>query len=129
MPEMRREGSREPLRIVLGAIPPASLRGNSRAHWAKKYKDSRGWRESGYWHGVVELIEWRHVPKIRLTFLFRNKRKIDLDNLVSGGAMKAWVDGLQDAEVVENDSPDHVIYGSHSFERGEPGMEILVEEL
>jgi hypothetical protein len=126
MPEMRREGPREPLRIVLGAIPPASLCGNSRAHYMKKYKEARDWRDSGYWHGIVDLIEWRHVPKIRLTFLFRNKRKIDLDNLAIG--MKPWVDGLVDAEVIEDDTPEHVSYGSHTFEKGEPGMEILVEE-
>tara|TARA_Y100000310_G_C19971261_1_gene485582 strand:+ start:127 stop:507 length:381 start_codon:yes stop_codon:yes gene_type:complete len=124
--------------MTVGAIPPASLRGNSRAHPIVAGKTKRKWR----WEGYLTVIQddvfrglsapggttvW--LEKIKITFTFCHNRKIDLDNLTIG--MKPWVDGLVDAKLVSDDTPDHVIYGEHSFvkcKRGASRTEVLIEE-
>jgi hypothetical protein len=117
-------------RVEVGAIPPASLRGNSRAHWRVKHRDGKTWRESGYMHGLTMTAD-PPLKRIRITFKFHHWRKIDLDNL-GGIGMKPWVDGLVDAGVVVDDDPDHLDFGTHQFERcakGESRTEVLVKEL
>ena len=99
--------------IELGYIPPASVRGNSRAHHIVKWRDSQKLRDSGFWHGCVELIDMGQVDHITLTFEFHHNRLVDHDNLAIG--MKPWVDGLVEAGIVLDDSPDHVSYGQNRF--------------
>ena len=57
--------------MEVGAIPPASLRGNSRAHHMVKYREGRDWRESGEMHAYVAAPGVHHVEKIRITGIHR----------------------------------------------------------
>lgn len=114
----------------VGAIPPASLRGNSRAHWAQKARDARTWRTSGRWHGYVEGIAMRHVPRVSVHYAFHHWRKVDLDNLVIG--MKSWLDGMVESEVIESDDPDHLVLEAPVFvkcQRGESHTVVTVTEV
>ena len=69
---------------------------------------------------------------MRLTYHFTNNRPIDFDNLIIG--LKPFVDGLVDSLVMPDDTPEHVIFGEHMFEKvpkkqKSPGVEIIVERL
>ena len=114
----------------VGAIPPASLRGNSRAHWGAKARDAKTWRTSGRWPGYVEGIAMRHVPRVSVHYAFHHWRKIDLDNLVIG--MKSWLDGMVESEVIESDDPDHLVLEAPVFvkcQRGESHTVVTVTEV
>ena len=108
------------LRFDLPWLPPAEVRGNSRAHWAKKHRASKRLRESGYAHA----LEAGHEPFQRacVRFEFRHWRSVDLDNLSIG--MKGFLDGLVDAGVVEDDAATNVSY-TISYERGEKANTIV----
>ncbi len=126
----------EPIVIELGYIPPAEVRGNSRAHWTMKRVIATNLRISGSDHALVERQSiTRPFQKARITFAFHHWRKIDLDNLAIG--MKPFVDGLgkrhrEQTSLLVDDDPDHVIYGSHSFtkcKKGESKTIVTIEEL
>ena len=117
----------QPIIITLEYIPPAEVRGNSRAHWRKKHKASFSMRESG----ITSLLGrmWSS-QRIKFTFAFYHDRKIDLDNLAIG--MKAWVDGAAWVLKLPNDDPDHVVYGEHSFTKVPKGKSrtiVTIEEI
>ena len=59
---------------------------------------------------------------ISITFIAKDKRKRDLDNLFA--AMKSTVDAIVDAGVLEDDDADHVSY-TIQFERGEEDNTII----
>lgn len=113
--------------IEIPYIPPAELRGNSRAHWAKKRKLSIEMHNSAV---VAFLGKWWYPKRIKLTFEFHHWRKVDLDNLAIG--MKAWVDGLVWILELPSDDPDHVTYGEHRFvkcKRGESKTIIAIQDI
>ena len=115
------------------SLPDASLRGNSRAHYMVKHKAAKKMRDDATWLGLCEGID--HVyAKAKITYHFYHWRKIDLDNLAIG--CKPFLDGLVDAKVVPSDTPEHVVFGEHTFtkiRRLLPGhwsrVEIMVEEI
>ena len=129
-----------PIVIELGYIPPAEVRGNSRAHWRVKYKVSKDMKAAGLWNGMLAKDGMRFQPLIqlrlaqekgtlRISFAFFHTRKIDLDNLAIG--MKPFVDGLVESELLVDDDPDHVVYGEHSFtlcKKGESRTVVTIEE-
>jgi Holliday junction resolvase RusA-like endonuclease len=86
-------------------LPPSSLRGNSRSHWAKKNRDFQNLKT----HVVAEVISqdireigWKQANTSAI-FFFADKRgyKNDPDNLSS--SLKAVWDGLQSSGVIDND--------------------------
>jgi len=101
--------------IELGYLPPEQLRGNSRANRYEKARWAKKVRESGNWWGYIEGAEFiRHKPDVvKVTYTFRNQQKVDLDNLIIG--MKPFLDGLVDAGVLVDDSPDHCVFGEPKF--------------
>ena len=103
----------------IGAIPPASLRGNSRSHWAIKGRHAREWRESGWAHGLADSpVDW-NPGRISIQIAFFHWRPVDLDNLAIG--MKPWIDGLVDAYVIEDDSPEHLAIEAPTFSKCRKG--------
>ena len=113
----------EPIVIELDWIPPAEVRGNSRAHWAKRYRVTDSMRMSG--EVRTRAIRPMDASRLRVTFNFKHWRKIDLDNLAIG--MKAFIDGM-----FRDDDPDHVVYGAHTFTKcpkGESRTVVTIEEL
>ena len=118
----------EPIVIELGYIPPAEVRGNSRAHFFKKHSVTLEMKDSGYYLGLE--VAGDTIDQARVTFAFYHDRRIDLDNLAIG--MKPFVDGLVKCALLEDDGPDHVIYGEHRFykcKRGESKTIVVIEEL
>lgn len=127
---------KEPITITLNYIPPAEVRGNSRAHWAKKHTITTNLRISGSDHALIEReLITRPFKKARITFEFHHWRAIDLDNLAIG--MKPFVDGLgkrhrEKTSLLIDDDPDHVVYGAHTFtkcKKGESKTIVTIEEL
>jgi len=121
--------------IQLGYIPPTEVRGNYSGHWRGSHNKRVEMRVSGSDHGLIQREACSRsvaqaFKKVRITFEFHHNRKIDLDNLAIG--MKPFVDGLILSRLIEDDDPDHVIYGEHSFtkcKRGESRTIVLIQEL
>ena len=101
--------------IELPFLPPRSLSPNARVHWAVRMKDKREWEESIYIRArelappspftscVVRYhLRWCGTPP-------------DRDNLI--GSMKAGLDGLVSAGLIEDDSPGIVTDIHVSYER------------
>lgn len=86
------------------ATPPLTL--NGREHWATKSRMVRDLR------AYVNLQARRQgIPKlgrvhVQLVYVPRDGRRRDSDNLVA--TLKPCLDGLVDAGIVEDDSPEYV---------------------
>jgi len=114
--------------IELGWIPPAEVRGNSRTHWRAKAAKIKELRQSGFdhmFHLQVENNILRKFEQVRITYHFTHNRWIDIDNIAFG--MKAFVDGMVDAEAVQDDTPDRVLYGDHTFTRRPKTSRTVIE--
>ena len=78
---------------------------NSRQHWAAKARDTDAVRS------VTALLcrDLAKADKVRvlLTYTPRDKRRRDADNLV--GMLKACCDGIVDAGVVPDDTPEFMV--------------------
>ena len=117
------------LRIDLPWLPPAILRGNSRAgHWAQRHRAASSMRDSGY----VHALEAGHEPFQRacVRFEFRHWKTIDLDNLIMG--CKPFLDGLLvDSGLLPDDSGEYLSHCGATLERvkkGEEGMTVTVTD-
>ena len=115
------------LRFDLPWLPPAEVRGNSRAHWAKRHRVAKRLRESGYAHA----LEAGHEPFRRacVRFEFRHWRSVDLDTLSIG--MKSWLDGLVDSGLIQDDTGDILQHDGATLERvakGEEGVTVYLWE-
>lgn len=82
--------------------PPLSL--NSRQHWAAKARVTRQVRQD-----VLVLLRAARVPAcgrvvVQLGYTPRDRRRRDTDNLVA--TLKAVADGVVDAGVVPDDTPE-----------------------
>lgn len=114
--------------IEMPGIPPAEVRGNSRAHYMRKYLKARGMKEDAYFMALHESDA--AFLKARVTYHFHHWRSIDLDNLAIG--CKPWLDGIVDSGLIKDDSPEHVTFGEHTFtkcKKGEEKTVITVEVL
>lgn len=115
------------------SLPDEALRGNSTAHHMVKARLKKSMRRTAMYDGREAFIHIRSMwQKIRITYHFTNNRWIDTDNLVTG--MKAYQDGLIDASIVPDDTPEHVILGEPTFtkvpkKQKSPGVEIVVERI
>lgn len=82
--------------------PPLSL--NQRLHWAKKSKITKELR-------MIARARARHIPDlpacaVELVWFVKDRRRRDTDNPVP--TLKALCDGLVDAEVVPDDTPEYM---------------------
>ena len=109
--------------IVLYDIPPAEIRGNTRAHYQKLNSVRRQRKEMAMWltkdamhdAGINKLD-----GKVHIEYMFFNNRDVDVDNLIFG--MKATLDGIVNAGLIPDDSPTYVkITGD--FEKCKKGNE------
>jgi hypothetical protein len=82
---------------------------NSRQHAAKRGAMGAVWREATAWIALAQKVP-KDLQKIRvqLVMLPADARARDEDNLVSG-VLKHMIDGLVDAGIVCDDTPDHVV--------------------
>ena len=95
--------------IVLYDVPPAEIRGNSRAHFRTVRSINRQRRETAKFLTLSEMQEAKIMslkPRVLVSYHFYNTREIDLDNLIIG--MKPTLDGIVDSGVIEDDKPSNV---------------------
>ena len=87
--------------LELDWVPPAVLRGNSRAGWRAKSREVRLARDLGRALGFRALPSGRISGNISVEVLAYYPRSIDLDNLLIG--YKPFFDGLADSRLIDND--------------------------
>ena len=95
--------------IVLFDVPPAEIRGNSRAHFRTVRSINRQRREIAKMLTLDRMQETgikSLKPRVLVSYHFYNTREIDLDNLIIG--MKASLDGIVDSGLIEDDKPSNV---------------------
>ena len=93
------------LKITVGWLPPAIVRGNTRKHGFARAGKVAEIRASGYAHGLEYLADGGsplaapYAAEVRV--FVKGRRRIDADNLLVG--YKAFWDGLEDANAIGND--------------------------
>ena len=101
--------STQALTIVLYDVPPAEIRGNSRAHFRTVRSINRQRREIAKMLTLDRMQETgikSLKPRVLVSYHFYNTREIDLDNLIIG--MKPTLDGIVDSGLIEDDKPSNV---------------------
>ena len=94
----------EIIKIEFYDIPPAELRGNSRAHWRTVRRINRERRDLAKWLAVEQLKGKVPFEKCTMIIEFYHSRKIDYDNLHIG--FKSSLDGIVDSGLVPDDNPE-----------------------
>jgi len=94
----------EAIKIVFYDIPPAELRGNSRAHWKTIRRVNRERRDLAKWLALEQLQGRIPFEKCTMIIDFYHNRKIDYDNLHIG--FKSSLDGIVDSGLVPDDNPE-----------------------
>lgn len=113
--------------IVHLPYPPRSLSPNARVHWGQK---SRATKEYRFACMVAGLEARKQAPPCTthrtLTLVFQKTKGVlpDEDNCLAH--VKAGIDGLRDAKVLADDSPQFMRVASITVRRGSPS-EVLVE--
>ena len=112
------------MRIALGHLPLPELNPNKKLHHMKKYFFIQQAKEEAMIRAIqagrpMEPFKKAHIT---ITFIAKDKRRRDLDNLFA--SMKAYIDGIVHAGVLEDDDADHVSY-TIQFERGEEDNTII----
>lgn len=89
------------------ASPP--LTANQRLHWARKARLTSDVRSAAY---LAFLAKWADNGEygrveVNLTWFVKDKRRRDVDNIVP--TLKALCDGLVDAGIVPDDTPEYMV--------------------
>ena len=95
--------------IILYDIPPAQVRGNTRAHFQTLNSIRRQRKETAMWvtkDAMLEANIKQMCGKVHVEYMFYNNRNVDVDNLIFG--MKATLDGIVNAGLIIDDSPSYV---------------------
>lgn len=117
---------------------PMELSSNRRLHPMARATLVRKWRTMG----KVYALQARQAPfahKVRISFTAYRAKRVDDDNLAGCLSFKGMRDGLKDAGLVVDDSPDHVVMGTveqvvdkayRPFPNGRgPFVEVTIEEV
>ena len=118
--------------IVLFDVPPAEIRGNSRAHFRTVRSINRQRREIAKMLTLDRMQETgikSLKPRVLVSYHFYNTREIDLDNLIIG--MKASLDGIVDSGLIEDDKPSNVKLAAEFSlcKKGEKKTIITIKEI
>ena len=81
-----------------------SLNSERSAHWSKRAKDATNWREAFYWLGKQQRVKFGSVNIV--AEIIQKKPLADCGNGLP--SIKAAIDGLIDAGVLPDDSPEFV---------------------
>lgn len=108
--------------------PP--LNANQRMHWAKKAALTKQVRAASFYAAKSAGVLKCDKVRVTLTWFVRTTTRRDADNVVP--TLKALCDGLVDAEVVPDDTPDLmqklmpiIVYRPEQA----PGLRLHVEEV
>ena len=118
--------------IILYDIPPAQIRGNTRAHFQTLNSIRRQRKETAMWitkDAMLEANIKQMCGKVHVEYMFYNNRDVDVDNLIFG--MKATLDGIVNAGLIVDDSPSYVkITGDfEKCKKGEQKTVITISEI
>ena len=118
--------------IVLFDVPPAEIRGNSRAHFRTVRSINRQRREIAKMLTLDRMQETgikSLKPRVLVSYHFYNTREIDLDNLIIG--MKPTLDGIGDSGLIEDDKPSNVKLAAEFSlcKKGEKKTIITIKEI
>lgn len=101
-----------------------------RSHWAIKAKEANSWKTQVAWK-VRELgAPIRPLKIAKLTLIRFSSSEPDPDGLVS--SFKHIIDGLVEADVLENDKMSNIGMPAYSWQkcpRGKGSVQIIVEEI
>ena len=100
--------------IIPWTKPPLTL--NQRLHWAEKARLTREVRSLAT--QLARDIPFMEAVSVELVWVVNNRRRRDADNAVL--TLKALCDGLVDADVVADDTPD-MMHKHMPVIRYEPG--------
>lgn len=125
----------EALRVVTINFPTLPYRellpNNLRStHWSVRAEVSRIAREEARIRGKEQKLSSPiQLCEVEEVFTVPTKRRADLESCMS--ACKAWVDGLQDAKIIENDDCFHLLKlsGRVEYEKGVEGTRIVIREI
>jgi crossover junction endodeoxyribonuclease RusA len=109
------------------ATPPLSL--NSRMHWATKARLTREIRaETRYRAFLLDIPACERIA-VELHYVPRDRRRRDEDNLFL--TLKAAIDGIRDANVVQDDDSAHVTSACRIDppNPSDPHLYLLIERL
>ena len=117
------------MRIELGHLPDRDLNPNSRLHYMNVYRAKAAAKDA-----AIALVLQQGKPavpyeraNITVTWVAKDKRRRDFDNLFA--SLKATIDGLVEAGLIEDDSATHVSY-TLRYEHGDTDNTIIeVEEI
>ena len=98
------------MRIVLPNLPPKEANPNSNSHFYTRSRVRREQHEQMIGYVLEQGRPDKPFEKAHITITWRakDKRKRDIDNLLS--AMKGSIDGLVEADVLVDDSAKHLSY-------------------
>ena len=127
MPELREA------RFEMPWLPPAILRGNSRAGWRARQGPIRMMRRTTEY----ETREWlianggALIGRVAVQYEFHtpSASRCDPDNFIIG--MKSWLDGVRDSGLIAGDSSKHVTLAAPRFvscKRGEEHTIVTITE-
>lgn len=119
----------EPFRTVLTFDwPRPPLHANQRLTWRAKAATTRQVRDVAHW--AAKRIPDLGRVRVTLTWVVNTKTRRDADNIVP--TLKALADGLVDAGLVADDTPDLMdkVMPVIRYERGStPHFELLIEQV
>lgn len=106
---------------------PLSL--NGREHWRLKAQQVKAVRETTAWLARAAGIPPLGLVRVDLHYRPRDKRRRDPLNLVA--TLKPVEDGLVDAGVIPDDTPDHLVPTMPTIDAPghPPGLYVVVTEL
>lgn len=109
---------------------PWAANDERRWHWATRSAKVREWREAFAQLARVERMPRLERVRVVVVPHVRNRRSL-ADVAACAGAVKASVDGLVDAGVLPDDTPDVVVelVFRAPMVGGKEGMALVVEEL
>ena len=107
--------------------PPLNL--NDRTHWRTKAATTKGVRDAAQLLAAGIIGHATGPIEVTLTYYPRDNRRRDADNLVA--TLKALCDGLVDAGITPDDTPEHMVKHMPIIGRadGDPRLELTVRRL
>ncbi len=102
-------------------IPGDSNQGshNKRLHWRSVANIRKKWRQKAF---LSASLVWGDAPplagRVRVSFIVRRGRRLDPDNAASSICLKAVLDGIVEAGLLEDDTLLHCERGDVTQETG-----------
>lgn len=110
------------LMLDIPALTPSPNTYNGRHwnHYRKLRKAWSWWIKAGVMKAACGALLW---PRSRILVTRVSQRRLDPDNAVA--SLKCVIDGLRDAQVIENDTADHVQLAPVSQQIGRPSRTLI----